>query len=292
MSVFGMLVMDSITIYIMKKQTSIKQLRATGSVAISCPPEASAGIVRASTWWEAFCALPKQTRLEFPYQEGSGYELQETPGATRDLKEHFHFTEGKADWLADTAIQTGEVAVMQFVQNTVALLPLIRPLVLEFAREVEKFYGLEGFVDEVASGEGKWIIRFLHYFGGRIAGDEIATAHTDKSGFTLNFTSTSGLERLDYDGVWRPMPVAEGQTTINTSMQLQYRSKGELKALCHRVVATPATAVNGRFSMVCFIPLTKTASYNKKGAGRLQEFAPGFNYTMPFEEFGKLFVKE
>jgi hypothetical protein len=221
-----------------------------------------------------------------------GYELKETPGASLDLKEDFHYTQDGSDWLVATAGKMGEISSLKFVESAKALVPLIRPMVLHFATEVERTHDLTGFVDEVSSGQGKWIIRFLHYFGGRTEGEETATAHADKSGFTLSFPSTPGLERLDYDGGWHPMSVPEGQTLIHPSMQLQYRSRGDLKALCHRVVATETTAGTGRFSMVCFIPLTKTASYNKKGVGRLQEFAPGFNYTMPFPEFEKLFVKE
>jgi isopenicillin N synthase-like dioxygenase len=276
----------------MKQTTSIKDLKKVGYTLASCPSEVSASITRAFTWWEAFCALSKEARLKFPYQNGVGYELKETPGATRDLKEDFHFTEDGANWLTATAGKMSDASVAKFVESAKALVPLISPMVLQFASEVERAHHLHGFADEVASGQGKWIIRFLHYFGGRTEGEETATAHADKSGFTLSFPSTPGLERLAQDGKWWPMSVPEGQILIHPSMQLQYRSRGELKALCHRVVATPATAVEGRFSMVCFIPLVGTASYNKKGAGRLQEFAPGFNYTMPFTEFEKLFVKE
>jgi hypothetical protein len=221
-----------------------------------------------------------------------GYELKETPGTSLDLKEDFHFTQHGSEWLTSTANKMSETSVEKFVESAKVLVPLICPMVLQFATEVEREYKLPGFAQEVLKGQDRWIIRFLHYFGGCVVGDETATAHADKSGFTLSFPSTPGLERLDYSGGWHPMSVPEGQTLIHPSMQLQYRSKGELKALCHRVVATKTTAVTGRFSMVCFIPLVNTASYNKKGAGRLQEFAPGFNYTTPFTEFEKLFVKE
>lgn len=275
----------------MKKQTLIRDLETTGLTLVSCPPEVSAGITRAFTWWEAFCALSRETRLKFPYKDGVGYELKETPGATRDLKEDFHFTQDGSNWLTETADKMGEVSAVKFVESTKSLVPMIRPMVMRFAEEVERAHKLPGFVDEVVESQGKWIVRFLHYFGGRMVGEETATAHADKSGFTLSFPSVPGLERLDHGGAWHPMLVPEGQTLIHPSMQLQYRSQGKLKALCHRVVATPETAITGRFSMVVFIPLVRTASYDKKGAGRLQEFAPGFNYSMPFAEFERLFVK-
>jgi len=86
------------------------------------------------------------------------------------------------------------------------------------------------------------------------------------------------------------MPVSGGETAIIPGMRLQYRSGNKLKAIYHRVVATEKTAKEGRFSVVCFVHLKNTPEYNKQKAGRLQEFMPGFNYDMPFEEFKKLFI--
>ena len=85
------------------------------------------------------------------------------------------------------------------------------------------------------------------------------------------------------------MPISEGETVIIPDMQLQLRSKGKLRALCHRVVATKETSITGRFSAVCFIGFKDTPSYNKKEKGRLQEKTPGFNYEMPFSEFREYF---
>ena len=135
-----------------------------------------------------------------------------------------------------------------------------------------------------------WFLRFIHYFGGRREDDEIATSHADKCGFTLHLMeSDPGLQFLDFQNKWNDVPVSTGETVIIPGMRLQYRSKNELKALYHRVVATPETAEAGRFSMVLFVHLCRTPEYDKKRAGRLQEFPPGFNYEMPFEEFSKLF---
>ncbi len=136
-----------------------------------------------------------------------------------------------------------------------------------------------------------WFVRFLHYFGGRKEGDEIATPHVDKSGFTLHlYESDPGLQYLDFAKQWRDMPVSLGETAIIPGMRLQYRSQNRLKAIYHRVIATEKVAQQGRFSVVCFIHLKNTPEYNKQKAGRLQEFPPGFNYDMPFSEFSKLFI--
>jgi isopenicillin N synthase-like dioxygenase len=137
-------------------------------------------------------------------------------------------------------------------------------------------------------------MRFLHYFGERTKGDEIAIPHADKSCFTLHlYESDPGLQYLDFGKQWREMPVSSGETAIIPGMRLQYCSQNRLKATYHRVVATAKTAKQGRFSVVLFVHMPRTAEYkeyNKEKRGRLQEFQPGFNYEMLFEEFAQLFI--
>jgi len=61
------------------------------------------------------------------------------------------------------------------------------------------------------------------------------------------------------------MPVSESQTVIIPGMQMQLRSSGDLRALWHRVVATPKTAELGRYSAVSFIQFKDTPKYDKIG---------------------------
>jgi isopenicillin N synthase-like dioxygenase len=112
----------------------------------------------------------------------------------------------------------------------------------------------------------------------------------DQSGFTLHlFESAPGLQCLTFKNKWIDMPVSSGETAIIPSMQLQFRSLGKLKALCHRVIATRETAQSGRFSAVCFVQLKNTPKYDKEMHGRLQEKIPGFNYKMSPDDFKKFF---
>ncbi len=87
------------------------------------------------------------------------------------------------------------------------------------------------------------------------------------------------------------MPVSGNETVIIPAMQMQLRSGGDLNALCHRVIATPETAVHGRYSAVCFVQFKNTPKYDKDRCGRLQEKVPGFNYEMSHQEFERLFKK-
>lgn len=279
----------------MKIKASVLDLETAGFVNVPYPASLRSSVRMAVQTWQDFCCLGKTTKQKFPYREdragGVGYELKERAGSTLDLKENFQFTRVSSVWLRETAVDVVGLTPIQLVGCADGLVGLIQSLVVNFAREAEESFALGGLADEVILGRDQWIVRFLHYFGGRKVGDEIATPHADKSGLSLHlYESDPGLQCLGFDGEWRDMPVSDSETVIIPGMRMQFRSKGDLKALCHRVVATPETARTGRYSIVCFIPLINTPAYNKVAAGRLQEFPPGFNYTMPFEEFRKLFA--
>lgn len=273
----------------------IKNLATAGFVSVSYPPELRRAIARTVESWKAFCALPEDFKKSLPYSnnaDGVGYELKQGDGPKGDRKENFDVTTAGMAWLDRHASEVGNREALGFLANATGLIGLIRPIILDFARQAEKAFGLDGFVQEVEESEDVFFVRFIHYFGDRQTGDEIASAHADQSGFTLHlFESDPGLQCLTFNEKWIDMPVSKGETVIIPSMQMQLRSKGALKALCHRVVATADTAQTGRFSAVCFVQLKKTPKYDKDKHGRLQEKAPGFNYDMSFEEFEKLFKK-
>lgn len=272
-------------------------LGSKGVVNIAYPQLLRPKVEVAMESWKQFCTLPRAVRNLFPYHPGNGmgvgYEIKETPGSTLDLKEDFHLTLAARDWLIRQAYLCEDSIILRFVLDAEALIDAMRREVEAFAMMVETELGLPGFTSDVVTNAGNWYIRFLHYFGDRNVGDEIATAHADKSAFTLHlYESHPGLQRLTHEGDWVDMPVSEGETAIIPGMRLQYRSKNYIKATYHRVVATADSANEGRFSAVCFVHPANTPVYDKERAGRLQEFSPGFNYDMPWEKFQKLFRPE
>jgi isopenicillin N synthase-like dioxygenase len=278
----------------MKSSGHIKNLKKAGFVTIAYPADLRFRVMMAVQSWKTFCELPEATKKRLPYNPGSGmgvgYELKKTQGKSLDLKEDLHVTLGQSQWLRDAAVATGEAVLINLINDASNLIDLMRSSILSFAREVEKEYNLKDFAQEVGDSKDQWFLRFIHYFGGAKVGDEIGKSHADKSGFTLHLhESDPGLQKLNFKKQWDDMPVSEGETVIIPGMRLQYRSRGELKALFHRVIANEITAISGRYSMVCFVHLKRTAEYDKDAAGRLQEFLPGFNYEMPFGEFSKLF---
>lgn len=273
----------------------ISDLKSKGFVAMAYPLDLRAAVAKAVASWKAFCDLPIETKKGLPYSnnaDGVGYEFKEGTGTKGDRKENFDATILGQRWLEHNASKIGAPEALNFIQDAVSLVVAVKPTIMEFARLAESHFGLPGFANEVEESKGAFFIRFIHYFGDRKTGEETASAHADQSGFTLHlFESDPGLQCLTYGNEWIDMPVSEGETVIIPSMQMQLRSKGELRALCHRVIATPDTAKSGRYSAVCFIQLSKTPKYDKDTHGRLQEKEPGFNYSLSLGEFSKLFKK-
>lgn len=274
---------------------SINDLKSKGFIALSYPTNLRLAVNKATDSWKMFCALPTEVKKGLPYSNGAdgvGYELKDGIGNKADRKENLDITLAGSEWLEKHAASIKNPVALEFVENAMVLVKILKPVVLGFARQSQDAFGINGFVEEVERGEDAFFVRFIHYFGDRKIGDETATAHTDQSGFTLHlFESAAGLQCMTYEGEWIDMPVSEGETVIIPSMQMQLRSMGKLRALCHRVIATTETANCGRYSAVCFVQLKKTPKYDKDTQGRLQEKTPGFNYSLPHEEFARLFKK-
>lgn len=277
-------------------KTTIDHLKSKGFVTMEYPETLRRPVEIAVKSWKRFCALPIEVKKGLPYSNGGtgvGYELKDGVGKNADKKENFDVTIAGQDWIEANVEKIESAAALDFVRNSTNLVGVLKPLVLDFAEQVEKAYGLKGFRQEVADSESAYFVRFIHYFGSKEIGEEIANAHTDQSGFTLHlYESTPGLQYLGpKDLAWMNASIEPGKTDIIPSMQLQLRSNGKLKALCHRVVSTAESVHVGRYSAVCFIQLKNTPKYDKDKHGRLQEREPGFNYEMPIGEFKKLFKK-
>ncbi len=273
--------------------TNIADFKMQGFVGLAYPPQLRKEVEQVALSWKRFCDLPAEVKVQLPYSnssDGVGYELKDGSGNKADRKENFDVTKAGFSWLQDHAEKISDSVVLDFVRNSTALVHDIKPLIVDFAQQVENEFQIPGLYNEVVNSVNSFFIRFIHYFGDREMSAETATAHVDQSGFTPHlFESDPGLECLGFDGKWIPMPVSEGQTVIIPAMQMQLRSQGVLKALCHRVVANPKTAKEGRYSAVCFVQLGKTPKYDKAKWGRLQEMTPGWNYAVSPEEFQKYF---
>jgi isopenicillin N synthase-like dioxygenase len=274
---------------------NIAELKDEGRLYVSYPEDLRKGVEEAVEAWKKFCALPREQKLKFPYSgdtnvSGNGYELKE--GQSFDLKENFHLRLAVKDELMRKAERVDDLIAPEFVEKALALNPLMAPLLREFSSSVEEQLGIPGFAEDVMSYQPQWLIRFLHYFGDREPGEEIATPHNDKGGFTLHlYESDPGVERLTFGTKeWVPMPLSHDQTVIIAGNGLQHRSQSQLRALCHRVVATEETAKQGRYSAVCFFTFRNSKHFDKARFGSQQSYPPGAFYDMPFAEFDTFFT--
>lgn len=266
-------------------------LEKQGFVHVLYPKELRRVVEDSVHAWKQFCALNATEKQQYTYSstsDGVGYEYKDGQGLRADKKENFDIALQGETYLR-SRVQEGTIA-HTFVAQAMHLANVIKPIVCDFAKDIEHTFDIGGLADEVAHSDGAYFVRFIHYFGNREIDEEMATAHTDQSGFTLHlFESDPGLQGLGYNGTWFPMDVSAGSTVIIPSMQLQLKSRGKLKATCHRVVANPTTIHHGRYAVVCFVQFRNTPKYNKAECGRLQEKVPGFNYTMSHDTFASLF---
>jgi len=280
-------------------QSHILDLKEKGFVTFAYPEDLREAVEKAAAAWMEFCALPSEVKLGLPYSsnsDGVGYELKEGVGKSADRKENFDMTLAGQGWLEKHAVEIKNPTSLRFIKSAVAIIPVLEPLIIDFAEQVEKEFGLEDFAQDVRISRDTFFVRFIHNFPGVAVGKEMTTAHPDQSTFTPHlFASAPGLQFYGLDGKWIDVPVSSEETVIIPAMQLQLRSEGVLKALNHNVVATKETTKTGRFSGVCFVQTKNTPKYDKERWGRLQEMIQdrglGFNYRMDDKEFAELFKK-
>jgi isopenicillin N synthase-like dioxygenase len=272
---------------------NVSRFGSHGLVTVPYPYYLQTQLELAVRYWQEFCSLPVEVKKSVPYSNdsaGFGYEQKTGSGPNGDQKENFDVTDSAYNHVITSPEVYSHPTVPLFVINAFALIRHLRDEITAFAKELEREFGLAGLVQEV-SKEDAYFVRFIHYFGNRQVGDELANAHVDQSGLTFHlYESAEGFQYLPYRRKrWVDKEFGSNQTLIIPNMQMQLRSEGRIRGLCHRVVATDSTVSSGRFSAVCFVMFRNTAQYDKAKYGRLQEREAGFNYNMPFEEFHKLF---
>ena len=268
---------------------NVDTLKTLGFVPVAYPVPLRERVLAAMASWQGFCALPEPEKRKLSGGDrlkDFGYMFRNDAGATADRKELFHVVRTNMGEFRRMVREVSDPRAGEFIEAINALIEASAPLVVEFARGVEREFGLSGFADEVSGSQDNWTFRYLHYVGG----DMLANAHADRGGFTLHLhESHPGGEYFGFDRAWHPWPVSDTQTIIFPSMALQHRSHNALKALWHRVLPTEETRTAGRYSMVGFIDFPHSFRYND-AVKRLQDFPPGFNYDMPWDEFHSLFV--
>jgi hypothetical protein len=91
------------------------ELLTKGLINVDYPNEPRKAVEKAAKAWREFCELPKRVKQRFNYEDmgnldGAGYELKETAGHTKDLKENFHITLDAFNRLNRTALSMNEIS--------------------------------------------------------------------------------------------------------------------------------------------------------------------------------------
>lgn len=277
-------------------QERATELERTGALYVNYDPRPRSVVAEAMKAWDQFCALPDQEKERFDYTpdhkvSGNGYELKLT--GSIDRKEDCHLRVNARDELLKTSALAHPEIGPAFVEAALKANEAIADIVRDFAQIIETEYDVPGFEQDVMEHQPRWLLRFLHYFGDRRPGEEIAAAHPDKGGFTLHlYESHPGVEYFSRETrEWTPLPLPHDQTVMFPGLGLQQRTRCRLKALVHRVVATEET---GRTSAVCFFNFGNARFYDKQRfgptQGLIQKHGPGYFYDMPFEEFDQHFI--
>lgn len=272
-------------------------LKDNGYAEVKYPADLRRAVEEAAQKWENFCTLPNEVKLSFEYKDtgrtdSAGYELKESSGSTVDQKENFHYTKNEGQRLAKVEVPgESHPIVREFLNSADQILDAVTPTIEAFAKDLEENGKMENFSNEVMDSRDKWILRFLHYFPSNEENASIASPHPDRSGFTLHLYQDLGGLEYYWNDKWEKLPLSEESTIILGGMQLQFRSKSQILAAYHQVVANKEAMQNGRFSAVLFIPLIDTPNYDKQKKGRLQDQEIGFNYNLPMEKLEEYFFK-
>lgn len=266
---------------------AITSLKSEGVAMMPYSLEMQAVVEQAAEAWQEFCQLPLVEKMQLAQAESNiGYEHKDGNGPQADRKENFDVT--TAGFPEQVSSEYGH----DFITHAMRISRAMSHLAVDFAEQVKAEYGTTGLAELTKDSTDLIFTRFIHYFGDRQSGEEIASSHCDQSGYTFHLYETAGgCQRLDYDTrSWIDMPVEPGRMAAFPAMQLQLVSNGELRALAHRVIATDETKEIGRFAVVCFVKLKNAPQYDKDTHGRLQEFEPGFNYDLSKDDFSRLFA--
>ncbi len=276
----------------------------TGMLTIDYPKALQEAVYSTAEEWQKFCLLDEGVQDIFTASSmfnGVGFERKVGTGElnsrlSHDKKLNFDITQQSVDALEAKVLQVDSRVDRKiadsFIQSASALTHLASTAIENYGEKIEATYTIDGFHELAAKSAPNAFFRTIYYPPTKDVGEIIGEPHVDNSGFTLHlFESTDGCEALASDRQsWYPMPVSQESALAFPSMQTQLQTGGEIDGLCHRIIANETTQKIGRYAIVCFVPLNGVSTYDRKRHGRLQEKSPGFNYRMPAEEFGDLFV--
>lgn len=237
--------------------------------------------------WRNFCDQSLRHKKLISFENDRGYEHKGQEHF--DQKENFHFS---LDYRFENNFNPSQDDE-NLLRLARILLMEMQSVIIDTAQTLRRITG-EDFEKHALDKRGL-TLRALHYFPTKK--DLLAKPHPDKGGHTFHlYDSVPGLEVLwpkDWGDKpsWQSVVTSGEKIIIFPGLLGQFVSKGELKALCHRVKANEASSVHGRYSLVMFNDYHEYSFRYDKGVHKSTQkvLGNGENYTMPFEDFAKFF---
>lgn len=239
--------------------------------------------------WEQFVRFPRNQKEKILYQNGGGYEFK-AKGVTFDEKENFHLKHNDYKRIIDSTVGSDTAfrgAVGVYLQFGLGTLEIYKKIMLDVAGELQHLVECD-IKSEIEKSSPNWPQRSLFYLPGQ-SDSTIADSHPDKGFITIgSFASCRGLQICNPKTMeWESVSIPYQHVLIMPGIQSQILTNSKIKALWHRVVNSPESVVNGRFSQVVFCDLDGQPKYNKEKYGSTQEKDVGFNYCIDHDTFLK-----
>ena len=263
---------------------SIEQIKTSGYAELTCPASLTDVALQAMEKWQRVFALQPHLKEKTRSARNVGLVTPNT----------YHFTYGELALLHELALRLDghpRRMVFELIEASEALWKGLAPLVLGYAQTIEREASLRRFVEEVEWGKNSWIIEYrFDEPNGEVDG-VLRLPKVASQGLAIHVTETdAGLQHLGLNARWQDTLTPNGNLIITPGLQLQHRTKGEVRGLCERAVSTEKSAFLGRHTITCLIPLRMSPSFDEVRAGKqLTDHDEGFNYTMPYGEFANLF---
>lgn len=256
------------------------RLDQNGYSTIVLPRDLKRRIDHLDSFWKEFCKQSSEEKSKFSFNSDGGYEYKNKEAL--DFKENFHVS---------MSYRINDMELTQvdrfFLQAAYDVLNEVAPLVHHIAGLISKESDCNFL--SILGNRTLWSLRCLHYMPSDR--EVIAYPHVDKGPFTLHLRESVGGLEYFWKGKWHSLDFSNGETGYFPGLLGQYHSECLINGLSHRVVSTPESRKNGRFSLVLFLDTANPIQYNKAKFGPSQTcFEPGENYEMEFEQFKQYFV--
>lgn len=243
--------------------------------------------------WQNFYKLPSEVKSIFVRAgNGARYQPRLMEEGRQDGEEAFCIPRSELGRLRTIAPTNHTCS--EFFQDSEVMLGELREFIVDFAIQIEGRGGayLSGLTDEVRQGIDAWSLRFSRYPPAQTTERIIGPPTVDQYGLTIHvITTTSGIRYWDESrNSWVGMSVEPEKMVIVAGLQMQYRSHCEIIALPYLTESNEVSAEEGRDSIVCFIPLVNTPKFDEAQYPMLRRKSVGFNCSMKFENFKKLFT--